>query len=212
MKDATETGVLEAEIRDNCGPYSPHCEPSFEGESAAALISSRELFNEVYAELKTMAHRELSRSKANTLGTTALVHELYLKLCATRDPSFPEPVKFFRYAAMAMRHILLDRAYHRLRFKFGGRDAHVGLDDPGVDDLAGNPQLALQLDAALNALSENDARAARVVELHFFAGLPLEQIAGLLELNRRTIERDWRYARAFLSGHVDLSDQETNAS
>jgi RNA polymerase sigma factor (TIGR02999 family) len=162
-----------------------------------------EVFKQVYARLKVMARRELSRSSTNTLNTTALVHELYLKMCSGRDLRFENSVKFFSYAAMGMRHILVDRATRRGRIKFGGADTHVELDGSGANDVSVDAQLALQLDAALRELEQDDMRAARVVELHYFAGLPLDHVGDLLGVARRTVDRDWRYARAFLESRMD---------
>ena len=161
------------------------------------------LFGKVYAQLKAMAHRELGRAADQTLQTTALVHELYVKLCAGRELEFAGAGQFFSYAARAMRHILLDRAYHRMRIKVGGDATRVDLSDPGVEQVAVRPQLALQLDAALDALEATDARAARVVELHYFAGLGFDQVAQLVGISRRTVDRDWRFARAFLVAQVE---------
>ncbi len=160
------------------------------------------LFDDLYSQLKGMARRELHRASGNTLNTTALVHELYLKLSSGKEPHFTNPAQFFGYAAVAMRHILIDRAYRRVRIKVGGGGVHVPLTDPAVDLAAQLPDLALELDAALNHLAQEDERAAKVVELHFFAGLPLETIAELFGFSRRTVDRDWRFARAFLSSHM----------
>jgi RNA polymerase sigma factor (TIGR02999 family) len=161
-----------------------------------------ESFKQVYAELRQLARRELRRGSANTLHTTELVHEAYVKMSRNEELSFEKGAKFFRYAAMAMRHILVDRAMRRARVKFGGDSVHVELED--ADHLgAGNSySLALHLDAALRELEKIDARAAQVVELHYFAGLPLIRVAEVLELNRRTIDRDWAFARAFLESQI----------
>ena len=178
-------------------PSTPH----LRAVPSAPVNTARSLFNVVYPQLKSMAHRELNRVGAATLDTTALVHELFLKLCGGRTLEFAEPAQFFAYAARAMRHILLDRAYRRIRVKVGGDATHVELDD-AVDAVGTNPQLALQLDAALTRLEGVDARAARVVELHYFAGLGLDQVAELVGISRRTVDRDWRFARAFLMEQV----------
>ena len=98
-----------------------------------------------------------------------------------------------------MRHILTDAARRRMQPKRGGDQARLMLSDPAVDSVLVDPQLALQLDEALVALEREDARAAQVVELHYFAGLELQQVADTLGVARRTADRDWRYARAFLA-------------
>lgn len=155
------------------------------------------LFVEVYDRLKAMASRELARNDGATLNTTALVHELYMKVCSGHERTFADPAQFFGYAAQAMRHILVDRARQRLRIKRGGGAVAVELDpdDAIADATAGN---ALELDEALKKLERDDPRAAQLVTLHYFAGLPLPRIAEILGVTERTLSRDWRFARAFL--------------
>jgi RNA polymerase sigma factor (TIGR02999 family) len=116
---------------------------------------------------------------------------------------FEHDAQFFAYAAQAMRHLLLDRARDHLRLHAGGdwlRVTLTGSDEALALDAA---EQALALDAALDRLAATDARAARVVELRYFAGLTLEQIAGILGLTRRTVDRDWRFARAFLRAEIE---------
>ena len=161
------------------------------------------LFGEVYDRLKRMAHRELGRAGGGTLNTTELVHDLYLRVNRGDELAFSDPAQFFAYAARAMRHILVDRARQRLRLKAGGDQVRLSLTDPAIDAAALGPQQALQLDGALDALAQDDARAAQVVELHYFAGLTLDRVAELLGVVRRTVDRDWRYARAFLLAQMD---------
>lgn len=155
------------------------------------------LFVEVYDRLKAMASRELARSDGATLNTTALVHELYVKVCAGQELHFDNPGQFFGYAAQAMRHILVDRARQRLRIKRGGGAVAVELDPDAAiaDETAGH---ALELDEALKKLERDDPRAAQLVTLHYFGGLPLPRIAEILGVTERTLSRDWRFARAFL--------------
>jgi RNA polymerase sigma factor (TIGR02999 family) len=160
------------------------------------------LFEAVYARLKAMASRRLSAQPGATLDTTALVHELYLRI-GHRELAFADRAQFYAYAARAMRHLLADRARDRLRLRAGGGWMRVTLEG-GEGDLAlGSAEEALALDQALQQLADSDPRAARVVELRYFAGLGLEAVADLLGLARRTVDRDWRFARAFL--HERLS-------
>lgn len=167
--------------------------------------SADALFVEVYARLKAMASRRLASQRRNgTLDTTELVHELYLRMGDRPALQFQEPAQFFAYAARAMRHLLINRARDRLRLRAGGQWNRVTLDDDRNPQLAiDTAEQALALDAALDALEQTDARAARVVELRYFAGLSLEQVAETLGLARRTIDRDWRFARAFIKSHLD---------
>lgn len=169
----------------------------------AATLSADALFDAVYARLKAMAGRQLARGERGTLDTTALVHELYLRIGTQRELAFAHPAQFFAYAARAMRHLLSDRARDHLRQRAGGdwhRVSFTGVDQQVAIDSA---EQALALDTALAQLERADARAARVVELRYFAGLPLEQIAEMIEVNRRTIDRDWRFARAFLHDQLN---------
>ena len=173
-------------------------------DAAPTSHSADAMFGAVYARLKAMAGRQLARGARNTLDTTALVHELYLRLDRERELAFEHPAQFFAYAARAMRHLLADRARARLRQKHGGDWVRTTLaTDPGDAFALSGAEQALALDDALNRLEQEDARAARVVELRYFAGLPAERVAELLQLTRRTVDRDWRYARAFL--HAALS-------
>lgn len=174
-------------------------------EPAMNLATNDELFATVYARLKALASRQIERNGVTTLDTTALVHELYLRM-AGRDTFAPSEVaRFFGYAAKAMRNILTDRARHRLAQKSGGdwlrvtltgrQDAAQAQDEAAIDVLA--------LDEAIVRLESEDARAAEVVQLRYFAGLTLEQVAEIMNLNRRTITRDWNFARAFLRARLD---------
>jgi RNA polymerase sigma factor (TIGR02999 family) len=160
------------------------------------------LYTNVYQRLKAMASRQRLRGGApKTLCTTELVHEAYLRMGEANFES-AQLAQFFAYAARAMRHILTDAARRRVQSKRGGDQARITLSDPAVDAVHVDPQLALQLDDALLALEREDARAAQVVELHYFAGLDLKQVADTLGVARRTVDRDWRYARAFLAARA----------
>ncbi len=156
------------------------------------------LFIEVYDRLKALASRK--RHAADTLDTTALVHEVYLRVVNRPELASIEQGKFFAYAAKAMRNLLIDRARERLGGSF---DWVVTTLVDGDRRLAiDSAEEAIALEAALIKLENIDARAARVVELRYFAGLSLEQAATSLGLVRRTVDRDWVFARAFL--HAEL--------
>ncbi len=164
----------------------------------AAPLSADALFDAVYARLKAMAGRQLARHERGTLDTTALVHELYLRIGTQRELAFAHPAQFFAYAARAMRHLLSDRARDHLRQRAGGDWQRVSFSGAHQDMAIDSAEKALALDNALAKLEQADSRAARVVELRYFAGLGLEQIAAMIDVNRRTIDRDWRFARAYL--------------
>ena len=164
--------------------------------------SADALFDAVYQRLKAMAARELSQREPATLDTTGLVHELYLRIGKQPGLAFAHPAQFFAYAARAMRHLLADRARDRLRLRAGGDLARVTLTGSDMRLAIESAEQALALDAALERLAETDARAARVTELHYFAGLTVKEIAQNLQLATSTVDRDWRFARAFLKDEL----------
>lgn len=174
-----------------------------ETTSYADMSATDLMFSSVYENLKVLATRQRARSGApRTLCTTELVHETYLRVGKSNFCQ-QKPAQFFAYAARAMRHILTDAARRRLQPKRGGDLARVDLDDTSFDAMRVDSGLALQLDRALAELEREDARAAQVVELHFFAGLDLQQVADILGIARRTVDRDWRYARAALAAYAE---------
>ena len=152
----------------------------------------------VYRELRAMAHRHLlGEREANTLDTTALVHEAYLKLVDQSWASAASRAYFFGAASRAMRQILVDHARLQMRKKRGGRERPVALEEHHlvVDELAAD---LLDLDQALTRLGAIAPRAARVVECRFFGGLSVEETAAVLDVSVRTVKRDWIAARAWL--------------
>ncbi|MBX3699090.1 MAG: ECF-type sigma factor [Dokdonella sp.] len=179
-------------------------EPAPSSVAPQASSDAPALFEAVYDRLKAMASRQLARGGPGTLDTTALVHEAFLRFEGPGKLSFEHTAQFFAYAARAMRHILVDRARARARQKSGGEWLRVTFTanadaQPALD----NADQVLALDEALRQLEATDARAAQVVELRYFAGLPPAQVATILQLTRRTVDRDWRFARAFLHAALD---------
>ena len=166
--------------------------------SAGEMSAESELLPLVYDELRALAAQHLRNERGgHTLSPTALVHEAWLRLSA--EATFvPENRRhFFAIAARRMRQALVDHARHRDAAKRGGPDREAvtlsalgASDDRGIDTLA--------LDQALTQLEALDARKARVVELRYFAGLEMADIAGLLDISRATAQRDWEVARTFL--------------
>jgi len=156
-------------------------------------------FDAVYSRLKQLAHGQLLRAERGALDTTALVHELYLRVQAQRDLAFTHRGQFLAYASRAMRNMLINHARDRLRQCAGGDWLRVTLTGSDRQLAIASAEQAIALDAALLQLDRVSARAARVVELRYFAGLTLEQAAEALGTTRRTADRDWRFARAFLN-------------
>jgi RNA polymerase sigma factor (TIGR02999 family) len=159
------------------------------------------LFEAVYQRLKALASRSLSKQRDGTLQTTALVHELYLRIISVERAQFASEGHFYCYAAKAMRHLLLDRVRDRQRLRAGGGWQAVTLgaaDAVAVESF----EQAHAIEEALKKLEALDPRAAQVTELRYFAGLSVEQIAEHLGLAPRTIDRDWRFAKAFLQSEL----------
>jgi RNA polymerase sigma factor (TIGR02999 family) len=154
----------------------------------------------VYDELRRLAHRQLRREQpGRTLGTTALVHEAYLRLVDQRRARLTSRLHFLNVAAQMMRRVLVDEARRRGAGKRGAGAPRVSLEDapePGSDPSAG--LLVLDLDAALTRLADVDARLVRLVELRYFAGLTLEETAEALGTSIASAWRDWSMARAWL--------------
>jgi RNA polymerase sigma factor (TIGR02999 family) len=165
--------------------------------------SSDALFDRVYQDLHRLAHAQLAaRGRAgDTLGTTVLVHEAYLRLAQPGSLSAADRSHFFNLAARVMRHVVVDYARRRDAAKRSG-DV-VSLDATGAQEPAAEANYGLQeellaLDAALQRLEATSPRLARLVELRFFAGLGFAEIGEAQGLTERTAKRDWRKARAFL--------------
>lgn len=157
-----------------------------------------QLFPIVYAELRRLAHRQLARIRpGDTLQTTALVHEAYLKLLGTARPEWNDRRHFFAVASRAMRQISVDYARTRAAQKRGGDVSALTLDE----QLLSIPERAYELvllDDALTELESLSERPARVVELRFFGGLSVEETAAVMDVSERTVKREWQKARAFL--------------
>ncbi len=150
----------------------------------------------VYAELKALAARALRQERAgHTLQTTALVNEACLRLLGDEAAGTANRAQFAALAAQAMRRVLVDHARRRLAAKRPDPEQRI---DIAEIDLAADELDLVGLDGALERLAAISPRQARVVDLKFFAGLELEQIADMLDVARPTVVRDWRMARAWL--------------
>jgi RNA polymerase sigma-70 factor, ECF subfamily len=152
----------------------------------------------VYDELRRLARAFLSRERSDhTLQATALVHEAYLRLVAQRQVDWANRAQFIGMAAVMMRRILVNHARGRAADKRGGEAERVSLSL--ADAIGEAPSVELiALHNALDALAAIDARKSRVVELKFFGGLTIAEIAELMELSTATIEREWSFSRAWL--------------
>jgi RNA polymerase sigma-70 factor, ECF subfamily len=152
----------------------------------------------VYEELRSLAQLHLrNERRGHTLQPTALANEAYLKLARQNGIHWQDRIHFFGAAGQAIRRILVDHARGRKRQKRARHRVDVALDSITFNP-AGDGEALLALDGALEKLFTQAPRKARVVELRFFSGLTAEDSATLLGVTTRTVERDWRYARAWL--------------
>ena len=152
----------------------------------------------VYDELRLIARKYMRRqSSAHTFQTTELIHEAYLKLAVGERQNWENRAHFFGVAAQAMRHILVDYARSKQSKKRGGLLRKVTFEENAFIS-QGNSQEIIALDEALNALAALDERKSRVVELKFFGGLTIDEIADVLKISPETVKRDWRFARTWL--------------
>jgi RNA polymerase sigma-70 factor (ECF subfamily) len=151
----------------------------------------------VYDELRRLAHRYMRKERAGqSLQTTALVHEAYTRLVDYRRMRWQDRAHFFAVSAQLMRRILVDHARRR-NLKRGGGIPHLSLDET----IAAGADAAVELvalDDAMISLARIDPRKVQVVEMRFFAGLSVEEIAAVLKISAVTVKRDWRAARIWL--------------
>lgn len=178
------------------GSPGPQSEPG--AADAFRVDALDELLPEAYDDLRRLAQGLMARERpGHTLDATALVHEAYLKLAGQQQLQWKNRAQLIGLAALAIRRILVDHARGKARGKRGGGYARVTLT--GVADGSGLTSVdLLDLDDALQQLARIDATDARIVELRYFAGLSLDEIAALLNASERTVRRRWSYARAWL--------------
>jgi RNA polymerase sigma factor (TIGR02999 family) len=188
--------------------------PADSGQITRLLASVRDgdrdaidrVFHLVYAELHTAARRQLARARpGQTLETTVLVHEAYLKLVDSAHANWTDRGHFFAVAAKAMRQIIIDYARFTARKKRGGGVHKVSLDGVDVASEERASEL-LALDDALTRLESFSERLARIVELRFFAGLSVDETGETLSMPPHQVKREWRKARAFLFQSIRDAD------
>ena len=173
------------------------------------VAAASDLLPLVYAELRRLARYRMRKEQpGQTLNPTALVHEAYIRLVADEAVNWDGRSHFFAAAAEAMRRILIENARRRKTLKRGGEmaqreladdDAIVHFDD--VDEL-------LDLDAAITKLATVEPELAKLVELRYFAGLPVEETAQALGVSARTVKRNWAFARAWLGREMNQGAEQ----
>lgn len=157
-----------------------------------------ELFPLVYDQLKNIARHQLAGERSgHTLRKTSLVHEVYLKLIDQTRIEWTGRAHFFAIAARAMRQILVDYARKRTAQKRGGKQHRITLDEDTLD-MENHAEELLELNDLIDRLAEFDERKSKVVEMRFFAGMTIREIAELLDVSTRTVDRDWLKARGWI--------------
>jgi len=172
------------------------------------LRATDELLPLVYGELRVLAAQRLAQeSPGQTLQATALVHEAYIRLVEGGSDDWNSRGHFFKAAAEAMRRILVENARRKRRIRHGGDHKRLELDsvDRGFD---GPSEDILALDEALVELSQEQPVVAETVKLRYFGGVPLSQIAKILGVSTRTVDRYWAYGRAWLHNAITSADQQ----
>jgi RNA polymerase sigma-70 factor, ECF subfamily len=180
------------------------------GDVTALLIRFRQgdraaesqLIPLVYAELRRLASGYLKRERFDhTLQPTALVHEAFVRLAGGNQPPWQDRAHFFAVAARLMRQVLVEHARRHQALKRGKDFERLPLEEEFVFSEEKSAEM-LALDEALERLARQDERQSRIVEMKFFGGLSVEEIAGLLEVSPRTVKREWTMARAWLHKEV----------
>jgi RNA polymerase sigma factor (TIGR02999 family) len=169
-------------------------------------LATDRLFAAVYKELRSLAGQFFRQERPDqTLQATALVHETYLKLVDQRCVDWQGRAHFLGVAAQAMRRILLDHARRRGAAKRGGGWKRITLNDRLIPGGLESDEELMALDDALRELSEVDPRQAQMIELRFFGGLSVEEVAQVLEMSKRSVEREWTMVRAWLRRELKMS-------
>jgi len=163
----------------------------------------------IYDDLRRLALHHLRDERADhTLQATALVHEAYLKLVDQRTTDWKDRMHFFAVASRIIRRILVDHARERLAAKRGGGGRRVAIEQVELASPLPDGQL-VALDDALTELADLDAQQAKIVELRYFGGLTIPEVAEALSIGGRSVDRDWRTAKAWLSFRLSAADSDT---
>lgn len=171
--------------------------------SAGDESALQQLMPLVYQELHRLAHHYMAGEQpGQTLQTTALVHEVYLRLVDVKSVEWQDRAHFYGLCARIMRRILVDFARSRSYQKRGGGATHVQLEE-ALTVSAGHESELLEVDDALQRLSAVDVRKSQVVEMRFFGGLTVEETAAALKVSPETVMRDWRLAKAWLTRELE---------
>ena len=180
----------------------PPSASSNDGQADASPGSQEQLFASLYADLRRIADRELRRHPGSSVSPTTLVHEAYINV-AGRAVTFEDRARFLGYVARAMRGLLIDFLRQRYSLKRGAEFEITHLTTHNGGELA-DSELLMRVSEALDALAKMDPRLAEVVDLRYFCGFSLAEIATLRGASERTVQRDWEKARLLLFHEIDL--------
>ena len=189
-------------------PESPEITELLKAWGSGDAAALDQLTPLVYDELRRLARRYMRNERAgNTLQTTALVNEAYLRLVDAKRVAWQDRVHFFAVSAQIMRRILVDSARARRSEKRGGHAQRVDHSSEfNLDEIAatasGRDRQLVAIDDALKTLAEMDPRKARVIELRFFGGLSVEETGEVLKISPQSVMRDWKLAKAWLLREV----------
>ncbi len=174
---------------------------------AQSSFAADRLFNGVYEELRSLAQRMLAgQRRGQTLQPTVLVHEAYLKLRDQQSLGGHDRVHFFALASRVMRQVLVDHARRKAADRRGGAQERVTLDASAIGTAAPDVDM-LDLQDAIEELLRVDERQGRVVEMRYFGGLEMDEIAEVVGLSTRQVEREWRAARAWIGRRLGRGEQ-----
>jgi len=180
------------------GGSSPLSNMLFPADERTRGVDSGALFSALYTELHRLARRELARRLAPvSLSVTTLLHEAYIDMSARAIASFPDQARFMGYAARVMRGIIIDHARRGTAIKRGRKFEITSLTSDSIENTASVEEL-IAINDALDRLAQLEPELAQVVDLKFFCGCSLAEIAALYNLSERTVQRRWEKARIYL--------------
>jgi RNA polymerase sigma factor (TIGR02999 family) len=178
--------------------------PIIAGQPPGTSAGNRQLFASLYDDLRRLAERQLRRCDGGSISPTTLLHEAYIGMSG-RDAVFPDRERFLGYAARVMRGLVIDLVRERLALKRGGA-YHITQLPPDVEQPAEDAADLTRLSDALDELAIREPRLAEVVDLRYFCGFTIDDIAAQRGISARTVQRDWEKARLIL--FKELNDAE----
>jgi RNA polymerase sigma factor (TIGR02999 family) len=169
---------------------------------SGASSAANELFQLLYLELRSLAHQQAQRHGEPAVHTTTLIHEAYLRFRSSGDLRIEDRRHFLAYASHVMRSIVVDHARSQLALKRGAGNTPVTLNTGIVNSVTASDAEVIKVHDALAELTAVDERLGKIVEMKYFGGMTEEEIADVLEISPRTVQRDWEKARLFLSASL----------